>query len=169
MLIAHFDFLGSVSTGTLRTPDLLDRFAGTLRDRVREAAPHLGALNPDHLALADEADALLESDPDEWSDEDTERAGYILSDLFDALSDYAPDFAYFGAHVGDGADFGYWIDWESIDADTLGLDPEVIRIAAGDPHPADAPYILEVSDHGNATLYGAPDDTGSRPCLWSVV
>ena len=36
----------------------------------------------------------------------------VLADMFDALNDIAPEGTHFGAHPGDGADFGFWRDDE---------------------------------------------------------
>lgn len=86
--------LGSVSTGTLRNEDLIPIFYSLLVD--------LGG-DPDILDLA--------YDPDRATDEEyfnSEDAGWDVAALMDALSDHAPDGAYFGAHPGDGADFGFW-------------------------------------------------------------
>jgi hypothetical protein len=40
-----------------------------------------------------------------WSSED---GYYAMEDLFGVLESYAPLGYYFGAHPGDGSDFGYW-------------------------------------------------------------
>jgi hypothetical protein len=37
-----------------------------------------------------------------WMDE------FIWENLFDAMNDIAPKDCYFGAHEGDGSDFGFW-------------------------------------------------------------
>jgi hypothetical protein len=83
--------IGTVIHATLRTEDLLAAFADELE--------HLGANNPEHVALAQEARTI--NPDDEWADE-------FVSDLMDALNEYAPDGCYFGAHEGDGSDFGFW-------------------------------------------------------------
>lgn len=83
--------IGSISHGTLRSQDLIPTFLDTLR-QINPNLPIFGRF------------------PTEPSDEwyDTDEAAEILSDLFDALNDAAPDNCYFGAHEGDGADFGFW-------------------------------------------------------------
>lgn len=42
----------------------------------------------------------------EWWD--SEVASLLLEDLFDTLNNYAPEGCFFGAHPGDGSDYGYW-------------------------------------------------------------
>lgn len=43
----------------------------------------------------------------QWHSEFTEP-GNAVTALIDTINDYAPDGWYFGAHPGDGADFGWW-------------------------------------------------------------
>jgi len=78
--------LGSISTGTLKTEDLLPAFIHELAIR-----------NPDHTLYFDgePSDMLREVDQD--------------------LQELCPPFVYFGAHPGDGADFGFWPDWDAIE------------------------------------------------------
>lgn len=94
---------GTVSWGTHRLQDLIPAFLDTLADIdgpafcrfQREKMGDSLSVNPHDLP---------EDDP--WWDSD--EAGYLLEELFDALDDVAPRGHYFGAHQGDGSDFGFW-------------------------------------------------------------
>jgi len=95
---------GSVSHGTMRDCDLIPTFMDTLRDY----APAIAARITDEYGAT-----FIErcSDPNGLDYSllgECERQGYLLSDLFDALDDIAPEGHYFGAHEGDGADYGFW-------------------------------------------------------------
>jgi hypothetical protein len=132
--------LGSISSGTLRPADLIRAFADALAECIENAEPH-------DLDLADLA---------------------ALEALQDDLQEFAPPFCYFGAHAGDGADFGFWLDQNALDeAISSG---EVLKIPAGNSWPEDAKtlqyadYILEVNDHGNMTLYDLDHNE-----IWSIV
>lgn len=135
---------GSVSSGTLRTEDLLGAFADALREL---------ATSTEHRRLADEAS---EADPE------SENAGELVNELQDALQEYSLPYFYFGTHPGDGADFGFWLDDEGLD--------DVARI--GDPSEldtllADVGEAYHVNDHGNGTLY-ARTENGWRE-VWALV
>ena len=94
---------GSVSHGTMREKDLIPCFMDLLvrlghkDDRVRE------------IEEATEAHV-------EWEDDmgtgheyyETDTSSYDLEWLFDALDEHAPEGYYFGAHPGDGSDYGFW-------------------------------------------------------------
>lgn len=110
---------GSVSTGTLRLDDLADAFASTLDDlRERRALPPSGfALTPEHVAEVGKVDRLLgeiegarEALGDDWAD--SEHASEQVEALREALDAWAPPGYSFGAHEGDGADFGFWANVE---------------------------------------------------------
>jgi hypothetical protein len=77
--------IGSVSWGTLRDDDLIAAFTAELY-----------RLDPEL------ADAIVE---EHRLDSET---CWLLEHLFDALDQFAPEGCYFGAHMGDGADFGFW-------------------------------------------------------------
>jgi hypothetical protein len=80
--------LGSVSTGTLLTQELLNAFEETLTD--------LGS-------------TIFQTEP-VWEYEE----GDLLQLYYDTLDSLCPPFVYFGLHPGDGADFGFWVDGEAI-------------------------------------------------------
>lgn len=86
---------GSVSTGTLRLEDLLPAFIDALEQIEPDAEETLrlrGVVN--HL--------------DRRGEMDTDEAHETLFELFDALDGAMPEGWRFGAHEGDGADFGVW-------------------------------------------------------------
>jgi hypothetical protein len=95
---------GSVSSGTMRTDDLIPAFLDTV-----------GSLDPDvenrikaEFAIGDVDDYRT------WVEEHPTDAQEMLEELFDILGEYAPTGYYFGSHPGDGADYGYWQD-EGVD------------------------------------------------------
>ena len=48
-------------------------------------------------------------DTSEWDERwSSYEVTCFLDELFDALNNYAPEGYYFGAHPGDGSDYGYW-------------------------------------------------------------
>lgn len=90
--------VGTVSHGTLRTEDLLEAFASELERLCDNCQVIIEEANDLAGKLADgDADAL-----------DKSAALELVNDLIDELNNYAPPDMYFGAHEGDGADFGWW-------------------------------------------------------------
>lgn len=83
--------VGTVIEGTLQSNELIAAFAAELE--------RMGAGDE---RLLTEAKAWL-ADP-----VDAETGSELVAALIDRLNNYAPDGYYFGAHWGDGADFGYW-------------------------------------------------------------
>lgn len=84
---------GTIIHGNLRPSALVPAFMDELRER-----------NPGRLSEL-VCDHFRDIIRDGWSDEDI---FFLLEDLEEALNDEAPEGAYFGAHPGDGADFGFW-------------------------------------------------------------
>ena len=82
---------GTVSSGTMRVEDLLPAFIAAIPDADRRAIyeNELTALNFEN-------------------EDDFESLDYLLDTLFDVLGEYVPEGHYFGAHPGDGADYGVW-------------------------------------------------------------
>lgn len=91
----------SVSHGTLRNQDLIPAFL--------EAVSHLAPAVYEQMTMgifpAVPQYAQEDDDSDWWY---TETAYWVLEQLDDVLNDHAPDGYYFGAHEGDGSDFGFW-------------------------------------------------------------
>jgi len=101
---------GTVSHGTLRLQDLIPSFMDLLNqidparylrvlkevDCNKEAACYQGGYV--------EGIDLVDND-DWWNSSD---ASILLDELFDFLDEYSPEGYRFGAHEGDGSDFGYW-------------------------------------------------------------
>ena len=131
--------LGSISTGTLRTQDLLEAFHSTI------------AASGTPPALAE--DGYIDGGA-RYSD------GELLEVYTEQLESLCPPFVYFGTLEGDGADFGFWPDIETIQ--------EIVNIAECDASQGiscpDDGVIVQVSDHGNVTVMDM-----ERNVLWSVV
>ena len=131
--------LGSISTGTLRTEDLLEAFHSTI------------AASGTPPALAE--DGYIDGG-------EPYSAGELLEVYTEQLESLCPPFVYFGTLEGDGADFGFWPDIETIQ--------EIVNIAECDASQGiscpDDGVIVQVSDHGNVTVMDM-----ERNVLWSVV
>ena len=99
---------GSVSTGTLRTLDLIDAFSSELDSLDhRDTGPHAELL-ADALAVSRVA-ALVPCKIEAMSGPLGAVADEVLNNLFDALADYAPAGHYFGARGSAGpSDLGFW-------------------------------------------------------------
>lgn len=96
--------LGSISTGTLKTEDLLPRFAEYLKSMDYE---NNGLPVP---ILLDRVREILESNMEDYES----YAQIALDDFQDFFSQLSPPFVRFGAHPDDSADFGFWPDWAAI-------------------------------------------------------
>lgn len=145
--------LGSVSSGTMRNEDLIPAFY----DALRELGGKCGTKYQKLLNLKNGVPRSY------WASDD---ADYDLEALFEALDEHAAPYCRFGAHDGDGADYGFWVSWDSLEDDARA--GTVLKVDAGDewpdPLPEGTEYVLEVTDHGNGTLY-----TTDGTELWSVV
>jgi hypothetical protein len=143
---------GSISTGTLRTEDLLFDFALALREFEDK-------WNSEHEALYDQAKQHMAQAPSE------SELNQTVSNLQDALQEYCPPFVYFGTLEGDGADFGFWADFDAVDESCARKhhrcthNPDTGEIVLEDES-----VIVQVNDHGNVTVMDM-----ERNVLWSVV
>lgn len=90
----------SVSEGTCKRDDIINAislFVASLDENV-DTQKVDSYLTEYYEELANSRD-----DP-----EDNEEFEFIFNDILDAMSDIAPEGCYFGAHPGDGADYGFW-------------------------------------------------------------
>lgn len=83
----------TVSWGTHRPDDLIPKFLAVLKEYGKEAYDKYVSENPE---------------VEDWKMLDDETKGWVVDELFDLLDGIAPEDCYFGAHPGDGADFGFW-------------------------------------------------------------
>jgi hypothetical protein len=155
--------LGSISTGTLRTEDLLETFARVLESHNNEGNIRdicLTLDNPLHALFGEYLDIELNN---AWESE--EAYSLLHEGFYYALNDICPPFVYFGAHPGDGADYGFWPDTESLgDALQDAADSsEAWDWSLGDYILADDGVIVQVSDHGNVTVMDM-----ERNVLWTT-
>ena len=93
---------------------------------------------------------------------ESDDAQFDLEWLFDELNTFAPPYFYFGAHPGDGSDYGFWLSEDAIE------DFEGLRVEDQSEVPSDyCGEVLHVNDHGNCTLYVA--DQGQLSEVWAIV
>lgn len=147
MKTAH---IGSISTGTLRTEDLLSAFASELESLILVNGDHF--CRPENFGERDRLNNLVGEAQDQWNEDgdglqDEEHAEYLVEELSTALEQFAPPYCYFGSHEGDGADFGFWPSHDSIE--------ELPHVADRDEAKALGEDCKRVNDHGNVTVYGA--------------
>jgi len=135
--------LGSISSGTLRVPDLIRAFSRAL-DPASDLALRARAYNPE-AATDDES-------------------VYLLEEIKDALDDMAPPFISFSALDNDGADFGFWPEYglirEALDGGDLLQVTDVREI----PKDYDG-QALRVRD-GYMTLFAVVD--GAATEIWTA-
>ena len=149
---------GSVSSGTMRDEDLLDALSYELAYQMKRQTARFPrrALR----ALINEAKRTLSAGEDSplW-----EGATDVVAELFDALEQFAPAYGYFGAHPGDGSDYGFWLS-DEIEHNFDG--PKVTDL--NEVAPDYRGEVLQISDHGNMTLLTA-SGRGTFSVIWSLV
>ena len=137
--MTRYATIGTISHATLRNEDLLESFADEL-ERLGKASDL--PFHPSAKNAIEDARAV--------TDYDSENASEIVNELAGYLESYAPAYCYFGAHIGDGADFGFWPDIESIENHIA--DGELVKI--NDPgERVDGQSCVFINDHGNMTIY----------------
>ena len=146
--------IGSISSGTLRSEDLIPEFLWELKQQPNLTEEH------SRIAKVIEDNMTDENYPDYF---ESEAAAFNLEALFDALDTYCLPYFYFGSCPGDGADFGYWLSEEFQD--------EFEGLQVSDLSEVPEGYfgeVLQVSDHGNLALY-VRHSNGDDEEIWSIV
>lgn len=93
----------SVIHATLRSCDLVPAFL----DVIKNTPEYVQIIQSNNYELSVISDPTAIDNDERW---DSEYMLYFLNEtLFDVLNSYTPDGYYFGAHIGDGSDFGYWL------------------------------------------------------------
>ena len=147
----HSASFGSVSTGTLRTEDLIDTFACEIR-RMRGSLPRDLARDVRDC----QARFATQCGLDDGFCED------VLDRMFDLMDTFSPPYGYFSAHEGNGSDFGYWLSDDALQ------ESDALRVTDTSEVPRDyRGEVLHTNDHGNITLYRATS-RGLRE-TWSLV
>ena len=155
--------LGSYSSGTMREEDLIPTFLFACRGLRMSRA--------DRKTVTE----IRRSEAKADYYENELLASEDLQTLFDILNNYTPNYCYFGAHPGDGADYGVWVVEDLLDDTRQGsYDGMVFR-----GNREDCPrtmrdtnrfdYCLEVNDHSNATLYRRVGKRNQWREVWSIV
>ena len=143
---------GSYSHGTMRSEDLIPEFMSMLESVDKDRAEKL------IKEYSDVFDYLYENVPEEVDMALEENMGYLVDELFDILNDYCPPYCYFGAHEGDGADYGVWISYDSLKEDVAnGEVMQVSDLSELDEVLTESGFIPSMvvleNDHGNVVLY----------------
>ena len=152
--------VGSISSGTMRTEDLIPDFLWELKRLA------MANKNQSHLDLVAEIQSRIDAGENDENDNpywDSDDASYDLNDsLFDALNEYALPYFYFGSHPGDGSDYGFWL------SDELEFEFEGLKVEDTSEVPDDYKgEVLYVNDHGNMTLFSA--NKGELTEIWGIV
>lgn len=105
----HANLNDTVIRATHRNCDLIPAFLDVIRD------------TPEYIQIIQHIPAYVSDDQlAEWWEQG--GAVFVIEDLFVALDSYAPSGYRFGAHDGDGSDFGYWlVQDEDGEDDPLGF------------------------------------------------
>ena len=94
---------GTVIHGTMQTKDLINAFTHYLFEHDKEL---IRAYYKDNLELLEAIcndNAGIETDY--WS---SDNAAFTLDELFALMDMLSPECYYFGSHIGDASDYGYW-------------------------------------------------------------
>jgi hypothetical protein len=132
--------IGSIICGTHNSQHLARVFADSL-EALANANQRVGY----HANLINDLRRLARGDTEQM-----DMADDIIAEGMDALSEFAMPYTYFGTHPGDGADYGFWPDFDTIADDVRA--GELMEVS----DPCDVPakgMAVFVNDHGNTSIY----------------
>jgi hypothetical protein len=158
MKLQHKIQMGSVSHGTMRKEDLIPCFVDEIlwyNPKNKEALKIRKILN--------RRDQKFEAGIEQDNYFESEESDYDLELLFDELNNLCDlPYFYFGAHCGDGSDYGFWLS-ENLEYEFEGLQVEDTGNVPDDYQGE----FLQINDHGNITLYNRVN--GKNTEIWSIV
>lgn len=148
--------IGSISSGTIRQEDLIPCF-------IAEIESHRPMKRSHRTRVCE-----IKRDLDKKNYYETEQADYDLESLFDILNELSLPYFYFGAHPGDGSDYGWWLqdDWQQQAEDDGAITKEVYESegkASGYTG-----LVVDISDHGNVSLLFKARRQPLK-AVWSIV
>lgn len=157
-----FPKLGSISHGTMRPEDLVPTFVAELRS-LSESLDLDARCHDTLVAFVADLEGRLAAD-DYYAD--AERVDDDLNNLHDLFNTLAPPYSMFGSHPGDGSDYGFWPDMESLE--DAARDGDALKVSDTSEVPGDhSGPVMHVNDHGNVTLYACSN--GELEEIWGVV
>lgn len=109
---------GTISHGTLKIDDLLCKFATTLALHNQSEHKKLIRKALDYAKVIRKRGVNDFRDGEQYSETEFVLIHNVLDELSSALNNLCPDNHYFGAHPGDGSDFGVWENefWDNYSA-----------------------------------------------------
>lgn len=152
--------IGIYSEGTLRPIDML-RAALSALDGVRLTRIENAARRRSRVVSRRYATMRRDAGIDAY---DAETLLAYYSDLVEIIEAHSPAYTYWGSSEGDGACIGLWPDVRAVEEDI-----RYGELASPDTMRAErrAGLAVEISDHGNVTLYRVYKNGNARE-IWGV-
>lgn len=151
----QYGTIGSISSATMRPEDLIPAFCSELRylgHRSKELTKIEKRYNTAINGEFGENDAYFQDEVSSWD----------LDSLFDMLDTHALPYMYFGAHAGNGSDYGFWV------IDGLEYDFDGLKVSDTGDVPSDyTGDVMHINERGNMTLYACK--RGKLTEIWAVV
>jgi hypothetical protein len=148
--------LGSVSSGTMRKEDLMPVFVNELL-----------AIDPENQVASMIWAKYSEYEEDDETYWNLEESDYDLDDLFEEFNHVCDvPYIYFGAHPGDGADYGYWIDFDAVE-DDIEYD-ELLCVANEEEIPSDHVGLVAFKSKNEVVALYNSANGNFESMIWGV-